>query len=79
MPRQWLFMLVVLAVLDFFATLLPPARCPNDCSGHGKCVSIRTMALEESAQPVDHNNFTYGDPIVRSVLGKKPSQAGRLT
>lgn len=38
------------------------AACPNDCSGHGKCVSIAQMASENNAKPVDINSpdFTYG-------------------
>jgi len=36
--------------------------CPNDCSGHGKCVSISQMASENNAKPVDIESpsFTYG-------------------
>lgn len=36
------------------------SACPNDCSGHGKCVSISQMASETNAVPVGDNLQTYG-------------------
>lgn len=44
-------------------------KCPNDCSGHGMCKSMRRMASESAAFPTSNNTkygtevfaFTYGD------------------
>lgn len=36
--------------------------CPNQCSGHGKCVSLKNMAGEIRAFPINFNNYTYGEP-----------------
>lgn len=36
------------------------SACPSDCSGHGKCVSIRQMQAMANAMPFGHNDANYG-------------------
>lgn len=35
--------------------------CPNDCSGHGVCVSMRQMARMKNALPLAPNTYYEGD------------------
>jgi len=60
------------------ASLCNAAACPNDCSGHGKCVSIKTMAGETRAFPMNFNNYTYGEPGVRFSCSVLFALCGRL-
>lgn len=34
--------------------------CPNDCSGHGKCMLMSELALRNQAQPTQYADFEYG-------------------
>lgn len=37
--------------------------CPNDCSGHGVCVSLKQMARMSNALPLSWNTFYEGDEV----------------
>lgn len=34
--------------------------CPNSCSGHGQCLSMKQMARMENAQPLNNNTYYEG-------------------
>lgn len=34
--------------------------CPNDCSGHGTCLSMRELSLKYEGQPAVLRNYEYG-------------------
>ena len=66
-------------------------RCPNDCSGHGKCVPISSMSVETRAPPVGpaltssysgdevgHRSCTLAILRVRQSFGKLSLQSTRL-
>lgn len=38
-------------------------QCPNNCSGHGQCLSLRQIADLPVAQPLDETNPEYGTPL----------------
>ena len=38
--------------------------CPNDCSGHGVCLSMRQLARSDSALPLGPNTFYEGDEVI---------------
>ena len=35
-------------------------KCPNDCSGHGQCFSMKQLAQMSTAQPLNPNTFYEG-------------------
>jgi hypothetical protein len=49
-------------LLNSLAVFAPTfqVRCPNDCSGHGQCLSMRELALSSEAQPLTSANHEYG-------------------
>lgn len=42
-------------------------RCPNDCSGHGQCVSITELQYLEYAMPLMESHFSYGESVLRDT------------
>jgi len=47
-------------------------KCPNDCSGHGLCLSIKQLARSDSALPLGPNTFYEGDEVqLYSARGKQ--------
>lgn len=38
-------------------------KCPNDCSGHGVCMSMKQLARTEAALPLGPNTFYEGDEV----------------
>lgn len=38
-------------------------KCPNDCSGHGVCLSMKQLARMDSALPLAPNTYYEGDEV----------------
>lgn len=43
------------------------SACPNDCSGHGICVSIRQMARMSNALPLGPNTYYEGQEVSNAL------------
>lgn len=44
-------------------------KCPNDCSGHGSCYSIKQMARMSNALPLGPNTFYEGYEVITLSYG----------
>jgi hypothetical protein len=53
-------MQVLIQVLIWFSVFFFSVGCPNDCSGHGQCISMREMANLERALPLIREAQSYG-------------------
>lgn len=42
--------------------------CPNNCSGHGQCLSIRQLARMDDAFPLSLTNYFYEGEDVRIIF-----------
>lgn len=40
------------------------SKCPNDCSGHGVCLSMKQLARMSSALPLAPNTYYEGDEVI---------------
>lgn len=43
------------------------SKCPNDCSGHGVCLSMRQLARMDAALPLAPNTYYEGEVVSNSI------------
>lgn len=46
------------------------SKCPNDCSGHGVCLSMKQLARMSAALPLGPNTYYEGDEVSMMLLFK---------
>ena len=45
--------------IGYWGNACQKRSCPNDCSGHGRCLSLKQMSRQSDALPLAPNDFFY--------------------